>query len=63
MKTISCNGEGLFTKDIFPSDVRYVTHSLDATELQPGTLRVGIRLDTPPVFGRIRNLRLVEVEE
>ena len=63
MKTISCNGEELFTKDIFPSDVRYVTHSLDAMELQPGTLRVGIRLDTPPVFGRIRNLRLVEVEE
>ena len=63
MKTISCNGEELFTKDIFPSDVRYVTHSLDAVDLEPGTLRVGIRMDTPPVFGRIRNLRLVEVEE
>ena len=61
MKTISCNGEELFSKDIFPSDVRYVTHSLDAVTLPVGTLRIGIKLDTPPVFGRIRNLRLVEI--
>ena len=61
MKTISCNGEELFSKDIFPSDVRYVTHSLNAVTLPVGTLRIGIKLDTPPVFGRIRNLRLVEI--
>lgn len=63
MKTISCNGEELFTKDIFPSDVRFVTHCLDAVDLPAVTLRIGIKMDTPPVFGRIRNLRLVEVTE
>lgn len=60
LKVITCNGEEMFAKDIFPSDVSFVTHEIRDLQLKPGTVQVGIRMETPPVFGRIRNLRLVE---
>lgn len=62
LKEISCNGEKEYSKDIFPSDVRFVTHSLEAVELEAGQVQLGIRLETPPVFGRIKNIRLVRME-
>jgi len=47
--------------DIFPSDVRFVTHEITETELEAGTVRVGIKMETPPVFGRITDFVLTEV--
>jgi diguanylate cyclase (GGDEF)-like protein len=61
LKTITCNGEEEFTKSIFPSDVRFVTHCLDTVRLEAGQIQVGIRMNTPPVFGRIKNMTLVEL--
>jgi hypothetical protein len=63
LKTIACNGQEEFTKTIFPSDVRFVTHSLDDLTLEAGQVQLGIRMNTPPVFGRIKNMTLVELEE
>jgi hypothetical protein len=63
LKTIACNGQEEFTKTIFPSDVRFVTHSLDDLTLEAGQVQLGIRMNTPPVFGRIKNITLVELEK
>jgi hypothetical protein len=61
LKVISCNGETEYTKEIFPTDVRFVTQSLEPLRLPAGTIQVGIRMEAPPVFGRIRNFRLVKI--
>ncbi len=63
IKRIGCNGEELMTKEIFPSDVDWVTHIMDNLELERGTIRVGIVITAPPVFGKIRNMRLYKLEE
>lgn len=63
LKKITCNGEALHKKDIFPSDVRFVTHSLDTLELGVGQVQLGIEIDSPPIFGRIKNIRLIRLEE
>lgn len=63
LKTITYNGEKLYTKDIFPSDVRFVTHSIEDIQLDTGSVQLGIEMDTPPVFGRIANIKLIEVDE
>lgn len=60
LKVITCNGEEMFTKEIFPSDVTFVTHELKNLALPQGTVQLGIRIDSPPVFGRFRNLRLIK---
>lgn len=62
LKTISCNGQNEIKKTIFPSDVRFVTHSIEDITLEVGQVQVGIRMNTPPVFGKIRNISLVEVD-
>lgn len=61
VKRIGCNGEELITKEIFPSDVDWVTHTLDDLVLERGTIRVGIEITAPPVFGRIRDIRLYKL--
>ena len=58
IRIMGCNGEQLLTKEIFPSDVDFVTHKMTDIQLDAGTVQVGIQLDAPPVFGRITNLRL-----
>ena len=63
LKVITCNGEQLFEKRIFPSDVRFVVHSIEDLKLSAGQVQLGIRMNTPPVFGRIRNISLVEIVE
>lgn len=63
LNRVSYDREECFSKDIFPGDVSFVTHELEPILLPSGQVRVGIRMETPPVFGRIRNMRLVEVEE
>ena len=63
MKCISCNGEKRYEKQIYPSDLRFEVYSLDPVELEAGTVQVGIRIDSPPVFGRIADISLVEVND
>lgn len=61
LKTISCNGQNEVKKTIFPSDVCFVTHSIEDVMLERGHVQLGIRMNTPPVFARIRNMSLVEM--
>jgi arabinogalactan endo-1,4-beta-galactosidase len=62
LKTISCNGQEEYKKTIFPSDVRFVTYSIDDLMLEAGQVQLGIRMNTPPVFGRIKNVTLTEID-
>ena len=61
LKCISYKGEEEFSKDIFPTDVRFVTYGLDEINLEAGTIQIGIKIDSPPIFGRIRNFRLIKL--
>ena len=63
LKTISCDGQEEFTKTIYPSDVRFVTHCIEDIVLEVGQIQLGIRMNTPPVYGRIRNLALMLLTE
>lgn len=63
LKAISCNGEQVYQKKIFPSDVRFVSHEINNIHLSVGQVQLGIRMTTPPVFGRIKNLSLIEIEQ
>lgn len=57
--TISADGEKNYTKTIYPSDVRYVTHSMEPVELTEGYINIGIKMHTPPVFAKIKQFSLV----
>lgn len=63
LQAISYDKQEEFSKQIFPSDVRFVTHKIDEIELPAGQVQLGIRMQTPPVFGRIKNISLVEITE
>lgn len=62
LRIITCNGETAFQKEIFPTDVAFVTQELAPTALPAGHVQVGVHMEAPPVFGRIKNFRLVETE-
>ncbi len=62
VKRISCDGEEIICKEIFPSDIDWVAQVIDNMELERGTVRLGISVDAPPIFGRIRNIRLYKVD-
>ena len=57
---ITYSGEKEHAKEIYPSDVTFVTHEMETLSLPAGQVRVGIRMNTPPVFGRIGAIRLIE---
>ena len=59
--TISADGEKNYTKTIYPSDVRYVTHSMEPVELTEGYINIGIKMHTPPVFAKIKQFSLVVI--
>ncbi|MBO7353797.1 MAG: hypothetical protein J6U61_06035, partial [Lachnospiraceae bacterium] len=61
LKRVTCNEEVLCEKPIYPSDIDFVLTSLDVEIPEAGSARIGIKVDAPPVEGRIRNFRLVEV--
>ncbi len=61
MTKISADGQKEHTKKIYPSDIRYVTHSLEAVELSEGHINIGIRMHTPPVFAKIKQFSLVVI--
>ena len=60
LRVISFDGELIYKEDIFPSDVRFVVHKIENIELAKGQIQLGIRIDSPPITGRIRNFQLFE---
>ena len=51
-----------YTSDIFPSDVRFVTHMHKPVKLQKGArVTVGLKIHTPPVFAKIKRFSLVVI--
>ena len=61
LKRVSCNEEVLFEKSIYPSDIDFALTSLDAEIPEAGSVRIGLKVEAPPVEGRIRNFRLAEI--
>ncbi|MBQ9332754.1 MAG: glycosyl hydrolase 53 family protein [Lachnospiraceae bacterium] len=61
LKVITCNGEKLYEKPIYPSDLRFETYSMEPIKLDAESVSVGVRISSPPVFGRIADIRLTEV--
>ena len=57
---ISSDGEKQKQKNIYPSDVRFVTHSIEEVMLEAGHIKIGIKMHTPPVFGRIARFSLTK---
>ena len=57
---ISSGGEKQKQKNIYPSDVRFVTHSIEEVMLEAGHVKIGIKMHTPPVFGRIARFSLTK---
>jgi len=57
---ISSGGEKQKQKNIYPSDVRFVTHSIEEVMLEAGHVKFGIKMHTPPVFGRIARFSLTK---
>lgn len=60
MTAVKFDGENRYEETIYPSDVRFDKISLASVTLTPGTVKVGVHFDTPPIFGRIRNISLVK---
>ena len=50
----------MITRNCFDSDVRFVVHKIENIELAKGQIQLGIRLDSPPITGRVRNFQLFE---
>lgn len=56
------SGVHTYTSDIFPSDVRFVTHLLKPVKLHKNArVTVGLRMHTPPVFAKIKKFSLVVI--
>lgn len=56
------SGVHTYTSDIFPDDIRFVTHLLKPVRLQKNArVTVGLRMHTPPVFAKIKKFSLVVI--
>ena len=60
-KRITCNEEIVCEKAIYPSDIDYVRTALEAEVPEAGQAVIGLRVEAPPVYGRIRDFRLSEL--
>ena len=60
LKRFTCNEEVLCEKDIYPSDIDFVTSTLNVELPEAGNVRIGLKVEAPPVNGRVRNFRFVE---
>ncbi len=58
-KRVTCNEEIICEKEIYPSDIEFSQSFLDVEVKEPGNARIGLRVDAPPVYGRIRNIRFM----
>lgn len=56
------SGVHTYTSDVFPDDIRFVTHLLKPVRLQKNArVTVGLRMHTPPVFAKIKKFSLVVI--
>lgn len=56
------SGVHTYTSDIFPDDIRFVTHLLKPVRLQKNArVTVGLRMHTSPVFAKIKKFSLVVI--
>lgn len=62
LRAISFDGEKNYETIIYPSDVRYVLHSIDEIDLPMGRVQLGITMDTPPITGKFRNFSLIKLD-
>ena len=61
LTVITCNGEKTYKRGIFPTDIGFQTYELPDVELEPCTVKVGVKIVAPPIFGRISEIKLIEV--
>jgi hypothetical protein len=60
LTVINCNGEKTYTCSVYPTDIGFQTYVLDV-HLKPCTVKAGLMMDSSPVYGRVSDIRLVEV--
>lgn len=49
--------------EIYPSDICFTEYSIENLTLEIGLVQLGIRMNTPPISGRIKNFALERVQE
>ena len=56
------NGVHTYSEEIFPADIRFVTHVVDNIEIKKNAkVTVGLKIHTPPVFAKIKRFSLVVI--
>lgn len=50
-----------FEKVIHPTDEMWIEHEIDTIEASQGILRVGVEISSPPIWGMIREMKLVRI--
>ena len=56
------NGVHAYSEEIFPADIRFVTHVVDNIEIKKNAkVTVGLKMHTPPVFAKIKRFSLVVI--
>ena len=61
-KRVTCNEEIICEKDIYPSDVDFDLTAIDMNIPEAENVRIGLKIDAPPVNGRVRNIVLAELK-
>ena len=55
-------GVHTYSEEIFPADIRFVTHVVDNIEIKKNAkVTVGLKMHTPPVFAKIKRFSLVVI--
>ncbi len=64
-KVLSCMEERLYEKEIYPADYQWLHYELEDLALPAGQIQLGLRIEAPPIWGKIKELSLIEegVEE
>ena len=63
LSQIGESGEKLYSRNIFPADVKFVTHMIEINDIKAGKIEVGIMIDSPPILGRIKKISLIQQED
>lgn len=59
---ICCDTKVHVEKNIFPTDDMWMRYDIENVQLREGTLNIGVRLNTPPVMGKIKEFKLWKAE-
>ena len=58
---IGCDTKVRVEKTIYPTDDMWMRYDIENVELQEGSLNIGVQMHTPPVVGKIKELRVWKV--